>query len=158
MLQLTVRMEHLGLEFNDWRFVGVLLRELQGQLEGACTQTSSLNQDILRSCMLLDSGSSMLLNKGPCNADCSVMLQSGSAGCSPPSQGVSSGPKMTAFQDMMLSGLGEPLMPWGGSCCSLLKSRIRRCSPDQLNLQTDCLAIRINIAGPLCTVTSAACA
>lgn len=33
----------------------------------------------------------------------------------PPSQGVSSGPKMTAFQCIMLEGLGEALMPSGGS-------------------------------------------
>ena len=111
MLQLTIWVEHLGLELHDWRFVGVFLRELQGQLEGACNQSSSLVWDILRSGMLPDSGSSMLLRNSPCIADCSVMLQSGSVGCSPPSQGVSSGPKMTAFQDMMLSGLGDPLMP-----------------------------------------------
>lgn len=47
---------------------------------------------------------------------------------SPPSHGVSSGPKMIAFHSMMLSGLGEPSMPWGGSFCSLLKSRMRRCT------------------------------
>lgn len=33
---------------------------------------------------------------------------------------------MTAFQIMMLSGLGEPLMPTGGSEARRLKSRIRR--------------------------------
>lgn len=33
----------------------------------------------------------------------------------PPSQGVSSGPKMTACQNMILSFVGVPLMPGGGS-------------------------------------------
>lgn len=33
---------------------------------------------------------------------------------------------MTAFQIMILSGLGEPLIPTGGSEASRLKSRIRR--------------------------------
>ena len=33
---------------------------------------------------------------------------------------------MTAFQSMMLLSCGAPLMPAGGSCCSRLKSRIRR--------------------------------
>ena len=36
------------------------------------------------------------------------------------------GPKMTAFQSMMLSGHGLPEIPEGGSVESLLKSRIRR--------------------------------
>jgi hypothetical protein len=36
------------------------------------------------------------------------------------------GPKMTAFHIMMLSALGEPLIPIGGSVESRLKSRIRR--------------------------------
>ena len=35
-------------------------------------------------------------------------------------------PNMTAFQSMMLLSCGAPLMPAGGSCCSRLKSRIRR--------------------------------
>ena len=35
---------------------------------------------------------------------------------------------MTAFQSMMFSALGEALTPCGGSCCSRLKSRIRRCA------------------------------
>ena len=46
---------------------------------------------------------------------------------SPPSHGVSSGPKITAFQRRMLSAVGEPLTPCGGSCCRRRKSRIRRC-------------------------------
>lgn len=46
---------------------------------------------------------------------------------SPPSQAVSSGPQMIAFHFIMLSGLGEPFTPCGGSCCRRLKSRIRRC-------------------------------
>ncbi|EMS46191.1 hypothetical protein TRIUR3_21672 [Triticum urartu] len=33
---------------------------------------------------------------------------------------------MTAFQSMMLLSCGAPLIPAGGSCCSRLKSRIRR--------------------------------
>ncbi len=45
----------------------------------------------------------------------------------PPSQTVSSGPKITAFQSLMLSGLGEPLTPCGGSCCRRRKSRISLC-------------------------------
>jgi len=36
------------------------------------------------------------------------------------------GPKITAFQSMMLSGHGLPEIPEGGSVESLLKSRIRR--------------------------------
>jgi hypothetical protein len=44
----------------------------------------------------------------------------------PPSHGVSSGPKITAFQRRMLSAVGEPLTPCGGSCCRRRKSRIRR--------------------------------
>jgi hypothetical protein len=36
------------------------------------------------------------------------------------------GPKMTAFQIMILSGFGDPLIPTGGSLASRLKSRIRR--------------------------------
>lgn len=36
------------------------------------------------------------------------------------------GPKMTAFQSMMLSGHGLPEMPPGGSLESRLKSRMRR--------------------------------
>ena len=36
------------------------------------------------------------------------------------------GPKMTAFQSMMLSGHGLPEIPEGGSVESLLKSRIKR--------------------------------
>ena len=33
-------------------------------------------------------------------------------------------PKITAFQSMMLLSWGAPLIPAGGSCCSLLKSLI----------------------------------
>jgi hypothetical protein len=44
-----------------------------------------------------------------------VELQHAAARASPPSQGVSSGPNMTAFHFMMLSGFGEPLAPSGGS-------------------------------------------
>jgi hypothetical protein len=47
---------------------------------------------------------------------------------SPPSQGVSSGPKMTAFQSMMLSAFGDAFTPCGGSCWRRLKSRMRRCA------------------------------
>jgi hypothetical protein len=36
------------------------------------------------------------------------------------------GPKMTAFQSMMLSGHGLPEIPPGGSLDSRLKSRMRR--------------------------------
>ena len=36
------------------------------------------------------------------------------------------GPKITAFQSMILSGHGLPEIPEGGSVESLLKSRIRR--------------------------------
>jgi hypothetical protein len=36
------------------------------------------------------------------------------------------GPKMTAFQSMMLSGHGLPEMPPGGSLERRLKSRMRR--------------------------------
>ena len=36
------------------------------------------------------------------------------------------GPKIMVFQCMMLSGLGPPEIPAGGSMESLLKSRIRR--------------------------------
>ncbi len=36
----------------------------------------------------------------------------------PPSQIVFSGPKITAFQRKTLSGLGQALMPSGGSFCS----------------------------------------
>ena len=36
------------------------------------------------------------------------------------------GPKITAFQSMMLSGHGLPEIPEGGSVESLLKSRIKR--------------------------------
>jgi hypothetical protein len=35
----------------------------------------------------------------------------------PPSHGVSSGPKITAFHSMMLFSVGVPLMPLGGSFC-----------------------------------------
>jgi hypothetical protein len=42
----------------------------------------------------------------------------------PSSKGVSSGPKMTAFQIITLSGHGAPDTPSGGSVCSLLKSLI----------------------------------
>ena len=36
------------------------------------------------------------------------------------------GPKITAFQSIMLSGHGLPEIPEGGSVDSLLKSRIKR--------------------------------
>ena len=49
----------------------------------------------------------------------------------PPSQGVSSGPIIKACHVMMLSCLGEPLTPCGGSCCNLLKSLISRCMPGE---------------------------
>jgi hypothetical protein len=39
---------------------------------------------------------------------------------------VAPGPKITAFQSIMLSGHGLPEIPEGGSVESLLKSRIRR--------------------------------
>ena len=57
----------------------------------------------------------------------------------PSSNGVSCGPKMTAFHNMMLLSLGAPdtpsdndqryfintfILPAGGSCCNLLKSLI----------------------------------
>jgi len=42
----------------------------------------------------------------------------------PPSQGVSSGPNITAFHNMILLSQGAPLIPEGGSFCNLLKSRI----------------------------------
>lgn len=42
----------------------------------------------------------------------------------PPSQGVSSGPNITAFHSMILLSQGAPLIPEGGSFCNLLKSRI----------------------------------
>jgi hypothetical protein len=41
-------------------------------------------------------------------------------------QDYSRGPKMTAFHIMMLSALGDPLIPTGGSVDSRRKSRIRR--------------------------------
>lgn len=44
----------------------------------------------------------------------------------PSSNGVPSGPKMTAFHTMMLFSDGAPLTPAGGSSCSLLKSLMRR--------------------------------
>ena len=40
--------------------------------------------------------------------------------------GGSTYPKITAFHSMMLLSWGAPLIPAGGSCCNLLKSRIRR--------------------------------
>ena len=45
----------------------------------------------------------------------------------PPSQGVSSGPKITAFHRIIFSELGDPFIPCGGSFCSLLKSRMSLC-------------------------------
>jgi hypothetical protein len=44
----------------------------------------------------------------------------------PSAKGVSSGPKMTAFQTMMLFSPGAPLTPAGGSSWRRLKSRISR--------------------------------
>ena len=44
----------------------------------------------------------------------------------PPSQGVSSGPKITACHTMMLDSSGAALMPEGGSLVIFLKSRTRR--------------------------------
>lgn len=44
----------------------------------------------------------------------------------PSSNGVPSGPKMTAFQTIMLFSDGAPLTPAGGSSCNLLKSLMRR--------------------------------
>ncbi len=44
----------------------------------------------------------------------------------PPSHGVSSGPKITAFHFKTLSGLGEAFTPGGGSAVNFLKSRINR--------------------------------
>jgi hypothetical protein len=56
-----------------------------------------------------------------------MQLQGSHREASPPSQGVSSGPNITAFHDMMFSGLGDPFTPCGGSCCRRLKSRMSRC-------------------------------
>lgn len=44
----------------------------------------------------------------------------------PSSNGVSAGPKITAFHTIMLSGHGLPETPLGGSLERRLKSRIRR--------------------------------
>jgi len=44
----------------------------------------------------------------------------------PPSQGVSSGPNITACQSMMFDSVGAPEIPVGGSDCRRLKSRTRR--------------------------------
>lgn len=44
----------------------------------------------------------------------------------PPSQGVSSGPNMTAFQSIILSCEGAAVIPGLGSVCSLRISRIKR--------------------------------
>lgn len=44
----------------------------------------------------------------------------------PSSNGVSCGPKITAFQIMMLLSVGAPETPVGGSSWSLLKSLMRR--------------------------------
>ena len=44
----------------------------------------------------------------------------------PSSNGVSAGPKMTAFHSSRLSGHGAPLTPAGGSADRRLKSRTRR--------------------------------
>jgi hypothetical protein len=44
----------------------------------------------------------------------------------PPSQGVSSGPKITACQTMMLLSSGAALIPGAGSFVTRLKSRTRR--------------------------------
>jgi len=44
----------------------------------------------------------------------------------PSSNGVSWGPKMIAFQTMILLSVGAPETPDGGSSCNLLKSRIKR--------------------------------
>lgn len=49
----------------------------------------------------------------------------------PPSHGVSSGPNITAFQSIILSLLGDPLTPCGGSLCNLLKSLISLCNEQQ---------------------------
>ena len=44
----------------------------------------------------------------------------------PPYQGVSSGPKMAAFQTMMLSAEGAAVIPGVGSLASFFMSRMRR--------------------------------
>jgi hypothetical protein len=44
----------------------------------------------------------------------------------PSSNGVSCGPKMTAFHIIMLLSVGAPLTPVGGSSCNRLKSLMRR--------------------------------
>ena len=107
-------MEHGGHDLDNRRLVRVVLGKLERELEGACEADGfdgqhiserrlqrwiSSDQDTLRRCF----------------------------GLIPPSHGVSSGPKMTAFHFMMLSGFGEPLAPSGGSDCSRLKSLISRC-------------------------------
>ena len=67
----------------------------------------------------------------------------------PPSQGVSSGPIIKAFHVMMLSCLGEPLTPCGGSCCNLLKSLISRCMPGNTHLS--------DMAGSECDMEGSEC-
>lgn len=107
--ELTVWVKHRGNKLDDRGFVWVVLRELKGELEGAwrrahsavniCSRTSTEPRD----------------------------FHNWRLRASPPSHGVSSGPKMTAFHSMMFSGFGEPFTPCGGSDCRRLKSRISRC-------------------------------
>lgn len=110
----TVGVEHGGHKLHDRGFVGVLFRKLQRELEGAW-MTNWLCLDSERQ----DVAWRRLHTDGRKVWDQSQAL--------PPSQGVSSGPKITAFHSMMFSGLGDPFTPCGGSDCSRLKSRMSRC-------------------------------
>jgi hypothetical protein len=106
----TVRVEHGGLELDDGRLVRVVLGELEREPEGACGCARAAIR-----------GRPARGPRGGSEVEDGALLQH-----PPPSQGVSSGPKITAFHSMMLSGLGEPFTPCGGSCWSRLKSRIKR--------------------------------
>ena len=120
-------MKHVRHELHDRRLIGVVLRELERELEGPCTPRH--RQSLLSLTPHRALTSANLLQLGAlCNG------REGEKGA-PPSQDVSSGPKMTAFQCMMLSGLGAPFTPAGRSSpCRRLKSRISRCrSPSLLS-------------------------
>jgi hypothetical protein len=90
----TVGVVHGRHELDDRRLVGIVLRELQRELEDACTRSRGSRC----SCPLLS-------------------LPTHAQRASPPSQMVPSGPNMMAFHFMMLSSWGDAFTPSGGSSC-----------------------------------------
>lgn len=95
-------MEHAGEEFDGGGFVGVGFVEGEEEFEGAVFEGRLRYERCGCSIQLLESQTVQRKIKDL------------------------PGPKMTAFQSMMLSGHGLPEMPPGGSLESRLKSRMRR--------------------------------